>query len=610
MAPPLVSAAAALALAAGGLGLALLEKNAAPETAPGRQPLLLAPMIGVVDTCILLPGTARANALERSCTDRVQGSAAALVESTLGALQAEHSGPLRYRLGYTLPVPLLQLFRQDRDGAWVIDGERVQRLARTIRDSDRPLILYLFSTHFSSHSPLEKQLARDPDNLAQTRDGALPAGSYGGAAIYPWSLARSDNAITQRRVEAARAMLAAVCALTPDAIARVRGVSLLGELHHLFPDFQTGMGFAGAYRVSDYGAASVAGFRRFLRREFARIEDLNRVLGADYPSFAAVEPPSRDIRTEPLQRFSEHIDAFAHGSLPIAGWADAPRGALVHIYRNGEWIGKTPVDKGRQDVFAALPQLRDADIGWRFDMDFRRLRPGLHRIDVFLESAPGRSTPLGTRRIAIMDRAQSQPEALPQKPLPETTAQAGLRAHIDLPIDDSSYYYNPLVALWHGFRAQQVVDYLRFFDGVVGQSCLARTRHYTHQIMPFANPGWDANKFAVDRSLAKFSDLRLGVSLYGDAAYGRYFRLWYRRTLHHGYGVTEFHPLKALPWRQLQATIDAHAAQGADFLSVFLEPRWQGRLVERQHNAFSLDPDNPQFGSDALYRSLAQALKP
>lgn len=177
-----------------------------------------------------------------------------------------------------------------------------------------------------------------------------------------------------------------------------------------------------------------------------------------------------------------------------------------------------------------------------------------------------------------------------------------------MPVDESSYYYNPLVPLWHQFRGQQVVDYLRFFNDVVHESCLSNVPHYTHQIVPFANPSWDAHKFAIDASLREQQGIRLGVSLYGDASYGQAFGQWYRAAGHRGYGVTEFHPLKAMNTPTLQRTLDQHAARGAEFLSFFMEPRWEGKLVARGHNIFSFDPDNPQFGSDALYESMRQAL--
>ena len=619
-----VAACAALAAGAGGLALLAKHHNTPPKH---TGPMLLAPMFGTFDTCIATPtatpsagagnaATARtqdgARTLAETCTGP-NGSAAALVESTLSALQPPERAQGPYPLGYTLAVPLLQLFRATEQG-WALDTERIQRLARTVRDTQRPLILYLFSTHFATDAPLEKALATDPANLAQTRDGPMPTSQYYGAPLYNWTLARTDTPLSAYRVQATQALLTEMCRLPAQDIAKIRGVTLLGELHHLFPDFESGMGFGGSYRVTDYSPASVAGFQQFLRQEFQHIDRLNRRLGANYATFAEVQPPSRDIRTEPLQRYTEHIDSFAHGSLPIAGWAFAPRPAgappaWVHVYRNGTFIGKTPVNKGRQDVLQAKPELGDANTGWRLDMDFKQLPVGLHRIDVFLEARPGRLQALGTRRIAIMDDRQRPPAPLAQQALPASAPpDAALQAHIDWPAEQSSYYYNPLVPLWHSFRGQQVVDYLQFFQGVVKQSCLAGTPHYTHQIIPFTNPSWDENKFAIQASLRALPGMRLGVSLYGDATYGTAFSQWYASTGHPGYGVTEFHPLKAMNAPALQHTLNQHAARGAQFLSFFLEPHWQGQLVARDANMFSLSPENAPFGSAQLYQSAQRLL--
>ena len=618
--------AACAALAAGAGGLALLAKH--HSTPPKHTgPMLLAPMFGTFDTCIATPTATPSAGVGNAATARTQdgtrtlaetctgpnGSAAALVESTLSALQPPERAQGPYPLGYTLAVPLLQLFRATEQG-WALDTERIQRLARTVRDTQRPLILYLFSTHFATDAPLEKALATDPANLAQTRDGPMPTSQYYGAPLYNWTLARTDTPLSAYRVQATQALLTEMCRLPAQDIAKIRGVTLLGELHHLFPDFESGMGFGGSYRVTDYSPASVAGFQQFLRQEFQHIDRLNRRLGANYATFAEVQPPSRDIRTEPLQRYTEHIDSFAHGSLPIAGWAFAPRPAgappaWVHVYRNGTFIGKTPVNKGRQDVLQAKPELGDANTGWRLDMDFKRLPVGLHRIDVFLEARPGLLQALGTRRIAIMDDRQRPPAPLAQQALPASAPpDAALQAHIDWPAEQSSYYYNPLVPLWHSFRGQQVVDYLQFFQGVVKQSCLAGTPHYTHQIIPFTNPSWDENKFAIQASLRALPGMRLGVSLYGDATYGTAFSQWYASTGHPGYGVTEFHPLKAMNAPALQHTLNQHAARGAQFLSFFLEPHWQGQLVARDANMFSLSPENAPFGSAQLYQSAQRLL--
>ena len=581
----------------------------------GAPRLLLAPMIGVLEPCVLAPqpagGTPTAN-LDQKCIGPA-GSAAALVDSTLSALAPPGSGSLRYELGYTLPIPLLKLFKASGSD-WVVDTQAVGRLVRTIRDSERSAIVYLFSTHFSVNSPIEEALQSDPRNLSATPNGPLPRDKYYGSDIFNWTFATTDTDLTRRRVQAAQAVLAEICKLEPRQIARIKGVTLLGELHHLFPGFEGGMGFGAPYLVSDYSEASKRGFRAWLARKYPSVEQLNRELQSRWTSFDQVEPPSKDIRTTALRDFTEHIDSFAHGTLPIAGWAYVKGATLlappiVRIYRNGDLIGKAPVTLGRQDVLQAVPGLGDANTGWRFDMDFRTLPTGLHRIDVFLEDGPGTLIHLATRQVAIMDRAQQQPRPLPQKALPSSREpDAGTKAHVDLPVEQSSYFYNPLVPLWHAFRAQQVVDYLEYFATVVRGSCLADTAIYTHQIVPFTNPGWDQNKYAIDASLQKLDGIRLGVSLYGEPTYGTSFLQWLGASGHARYGVTEFHPMKAMGTREFQAVLDTHAAQGADFVSFFLEPRWDGQLLSRGHNIFSFDPRNDKFGSAQLYKAAADSL--
>jgi hypothetical protein len=584
------------------------------QTIDKGSAMVLAPMIGVIEPCILAQADSNApslNAMTTACT-APQGSAAALVESTLKGV--ENGQATRYPLGYTLPVPLLQLFRQDASGNWVIDDTTVGRLVRTVRDSPRPVVLYLFSTHFASGAPLERVLAQDPANLMHTRDGPMPEGVYGEAPIHHWTLARTDTPLTQRRIQAAQALMDALCQLPAVDIVKIKAVTLLGELHHFFPDFEAGMGFDGSYRITDYSAASVQGFRDFLRQEFGQVEKLNRLVGADYAGFDAVQPPSRDIRTEPLQRFQDHIDAYAHGSLPVTGWAytgpghdDTPR--WVHVYRNGVWAGKAPVNQGRQDVLQAKPELGHANTGWRFDLDFKHLPSGMHRLDVFLETRPGQMSAIGTRHIAVMDSKQSPPPTFAQQALPASTPlPQGMQAYLEMPREAASYYYNPLVPLWHAFRAQQVVTYLQSFNGALQPACLAKTPRYMHQIMPLTNPSWDENKFAAQASLRPLPGLHLGVSLYGDATYGQRFDRWYARSGHTGYGVTEFHPLKPMDATQVRNMLQTHAQRGAQFLSFFMEPRWQGQLVERGHNILSIDPSNALHGSDVLYRSMQEAL--
>ncbi|WP_233195146.1 beta-galactosidase [Acidovorax sp. 62] len=629
--------AASLAGALGAGGWRLHSHLTQPDgPLPRQQPMVLAPMIGVIEPCILPASSApQPDSLQTQCSN-AQGSAAALVEATLRELAStrttagvSHSAVREgWELGYTLPVPLLQLFKEQA-GGWQIDQPLVDKLARTVRDSERPVVVYLFATHFASHAPLEQALAADPRNLAQTRDGPMPAGKYYGEPVYYWNIADPEAPVNLRRREAAAAMVGALCALEPRHRSKIRAVTLLGEVHHYFPDFEQGMGFVGPYRVTDYSPASQAGFQDFLRTQFGTIEALNQAVGGSFASWEAITPPSKDIRTEPLAHFNEHIDSYAQGVLPVSGWAfraDRAPGshAQVLVYRNGELAGRTPISLSRQDVLQAKPEFGEANTGWRVDLDFRHWPAGLHRLDFYLQEDLRPLLPLGTRQVAIMDRQQATPLEqpltghLPQTATQAAPAAAAWQAHIDSPAQLSSYYYNPLVPLWHTFRAKQVARYIEAFGkAVVQPSCLHNVPTYTHQIVPFSNPGWDAQKFAVEESLAGLHNIRLGVSLYGEASYGDSFGAWYAqrqrlrapRSGPEAYGVTEFHPLKGMDATEWNKTLQAHQRRGAAFLSFFMEPRWEGQRVERGHNIFSIDPENQQFRSDALYRAAQQTLE-
>ena len=578
-----------------------------------RQPLLLAPAIGGLNACLEM--AAPEHPLEAACTGP-QGSAAARVEQALHALGPRRSADGDFTVGYTLLVPLLNLFEPDGHGGWQVDALAVGRIARTVAQVNRPVVLYLFSTHFSERAPIEPVLAEDPANLAASPAGPLPVDHYLGGPLYPWSIARTDNRITQRREQAIEAVAGALCALPPAARGRIVGINVLGEVHHLYPDFEAGMGYGSPYVLTDYSAASRQGFARYLRQRFGSVQALNAYLGARFGDFAQVEPPAKDIRRQPLDHYWQHIDATAAGSVPVGGWvhdAALPPGATawVRVYLNGALAARVPAHFVRQDVADAKPELGTARVGWRYDLRYAGLPAGRHRIDVALERATPagpRLLQLGTRHVAVMDRSQAAPRPVPlTEPLPPMAQpDARVAFWLDSPADDQSLYYNPLVPLWHAFREQQVVAYLEHFDQLLGHGCLAGVPRNTQQIYPAEQAGWDESRFASAQSLRPFGHLGLGINLYGEATWDGSFFDWLARSRQPGYSVTEFHPLRAMSATELRQVLERHREHGARTLSFFLHPPGADGSVP---NPFALDPANPAHGSDALYRAMQQVLE-
>ncbi len=577
-------------------------------------------MIGGLDNCLFVdqPDAPRVDPRYRAGCEGPNGSAAQLVEDSLEKLEPAGTSNPEFPLGYTLFVPLLRLLEPAPDGSWTVDMAAARRIARTVQSVDRPVVLYLFSDHFSTGARAEAVLARDQANFLQSPDGPLPVDAYYGAPLYPWSFARFDNGITHSRELAMRAVIDAVCELPQRAQQHVFGVTVLGETHHLFPHFESGMGYGSPYVISDYSPASQRKFKEYLERQFGSIAQLNQKLGSDYRSFAEVEPPSKDIRTQKLTRFEEHIDSFADGVLPVEGWLyaseDAGRRKLgapawVRIYRDGVQVGRVQAHLGRQDVLAAHPEFGTADVGWHLDLRFADWPPGVHRIDVMAERSDGSLVRLASRQVSVVDRHQSTPTLQPSAKLPAfQESAAGVLAHVDQPVDGASYFYNPLVPYWNLFREQQVRDYLTHFQAIAAGACIPADKIYSHQIVPFVNPGWDMTKFGIGSDLAVPATMGLGVSLYGEAAYGISFLDWYVQSGRHRYGITEFHPLKAMTSGQLGALLERHRAHGLKFLSFFLRGAGTGDQNSQGGNPFVFDPANLQFGSDVLFRSMQTVL--
>jgi hypothetical protein len=579
----------------------------------GERPLLLAPAIGELSDCLEM--AAPQAPLEAACTG-AQGSAAARVESTLQALGPRRSADGHFEMGYTLLVPLLNLFEPQGEG-WTVDAQAVRRITNTLQGVDRPVVLYLFSTHFSEQAPIEPVLAQDPANLAATPQGPLPVDRFLGTPLYPWSVARTDNAITQRREQAVRAVVDGVCALPPATRQRIAGINLLGEVHHMYPDFEAGMGYGRPYVLTDYSETSRTGFRAFLRQRFGNVAALNTYLGgAGFASFDDVEPPSKDIRRERLDHFWQHIDDAAAGTLAVGGWAhDAalPAGATpwVRVYLDGQEVGRVPARFVRQDVAEARPELDTAKVGWRYDLRLADQPLGVHRIDIALEGEGARLRRLATRHVAVMGRDQATPVPVPMRqPLPPMAApDERVQFWIDAPQDNRAVFYNPLVPLWHAFRGQQVVDYLAHFDRLLAGTCLADVPRRTQQIFPAEKAGWDGTRFASDQSLLPFGNVRLGINLYGEATYDDSFFDWLARSRQPGYSVTEFHPLRAMGADELRAVLERHRAHGARTFSFFVHPPAPGGArTQPLANPYALDPQNARYGSDALYRAMQQVM--
>lgn len=531
--------------------------------------------------------------------------------------QLEPGGPKgKVQVGYTATLELLKLYRHTPKG-WVIDDAKVTTFLDLITQVPRPVVLYLSAGHFDSQGAIVAELEKDPTNWMRLRDGTVPKLGYFNYRILPYTL-RTDASIpvNRYRFDALRYVAKRVKALPKTVQQRIVAFTLAGELHQLFPDFESGMGTFHNIRVTDYSPASVADFRRWLAAKYGSLQALQRHTGLSYSDWDAVPAPSKDIRTERLTSFGEHYDAFADGSLPLSGWLWDPQSHVqsLELFVDGLRVGPVPKGLHRLDVYRAVESITDPNVGYRVDYDYRALPAGHHiaQIVATVNSQPHllAQVPFVIGRRDKGKLPSNKPDAL--KGLPKVEGLPGLRSWLDLPRTGQDLYFNPLARDWNRFRSQQVRDFLATFHAVAQQAGLPADKLYSHQILPEVNSSWNSQLFAIGDTLDGNAPWKTGLNLYGGATNSAWVRNFLRERGIRGYGVPEFNPQQ---WKHNGVhlvAMQSHYDSGARFISPYYFSVVPNRFKDNvQHgvNRMELGPENLKDGSNLFYSAIIEFAK-
>ncbi len=550
------------------------------------------------------------------CTEANQNAASRIV-AALNRIGPVTSPSGEYVLGYTLPLPLLSFY--DRwDGGWQLDLHRIALAVRTIAEVDRPVAIYASANHFGNDvdPTLLQELAADPSNLMNTSTGPLTPDRYFAVQVYAWSLSHPNSRVEQMRRAALAAIIDDVCRLNRTARKRIVAFSVLGETHDMWPNFFSGMGYTRDPDFTDYSAASTAQFHQWLEKRFdGHIGRLNTLVDGEYASFDAVAPPSEKMQLVKPGNYLEGNDAYANGIVPIFGWAHQRDGLPVHIsvYLNGSPVASVLADMNRMDVFQAKPSVGTPNVGWRYDFDYSALPPAIYTLEIFAASTNTAPMLVAERRLVVVDRMQGQPATLPVKAgftTQGSAASVGLDAFVDSPADMTPLFYNPLARLWDAFRNDQVRYFIEGYADQVSHSCLPQGTVFEYQMTPRLYTSWNPDLMAVDASLQPDSHYSLGVSLYGGAAFGQKFFQWLKQTPRATYGVTEMHPMIALPVKDLEAMLNEHRLAGARFLAPYYISILPAPMLRFGGlSNYRIDPENPQYGSAEFYSALRDVMR-
>ena len=594
--------------------LAMLTGGAArSEGLPPRAPLTIAPVIEGLSICMEARRneTMRKGISPQSYCGQFKQDNVAMLRHVLNDLEAGGAAG-QVQVGYTLTVQLLSLYARKGD-QWVLDTQRVDDYLALVQQIDRPVVLYLAANHFDSQGPLSAELARNPDNLLQLASGKPPATSYFGYAVFPFTL-RTDDAlpVNRYRFEALRYVAGKIAALPASVQQRIVAVTLAGELHQMFPDFENGMGKFEPMATTDYHPQSVAQFRQWLAQRYGSIATLNQATGFSFSRFDEVPAPGRDIRKDKLQSFAEHYDGFAGGHVPVSGWLWSPqaRVARLMLYLDGRYVADIPLGLNRLDVYRVLPEVTTPNVGFRYDLPFDRLPPGRHVGQVVAQVGP-QQFQVSSFDLHVMARDQSMPA-----PGPRATVQrlknleqlpGGARASLDLPRQQQDVYFNPLARDWDRFRAEQVRALLARFHAEARQAGITADKLFSHQIVPQVNSTWNQQFFAVDATLGGGAPWRDGMNMYGGAVDSDWLRGFIASRGIRDYGVPEFNPQQwKLPGVHLQAMLAQYRA-GARFISpYFLSVTSDRTLRQNAVTSMEIRPDNPAEGSAAFYQAIRE----
>jgi Beta-galactosidase len=581
------------------------------------QSLLIAPFISgqyLCDEAVDNPAILDEEDAAMFCASKGK-TGGARVSAALDTIGSKTSPSGKYQLGYTLHVPLMWYFKKVGT-QWVLDTDILKANLSIISDVDRPVVVYLSENHFTDASlALRAELAQDPRNLMWTRSGPLDPDNYFNHPVIAWTLSDQSAPINVMRKQVFGAAVDAICNLPEASRKKIAAVSVLGEAHDLFPNFNDGPSFnVPSYNATDYSPVAVNGFRAWLTQKYGSITVLNHDLAASFASFAAINPPSKDIRTEQLSSFFDHIDAYAAGYIPIYGWLNDVKGRTlkVMVYLDGNQVGVAQTGLSRTDVTDAVPTIKDPNVGFRLNLDYRHIAYGIHTLEVLVSADGAAPVRLTRRNLVLVNRNQDTP---PQIPYVDTNAQdisthTSLSGNLDGPAPWASAFYNPMAQLWLEYRNQVVRNYVEQFGAMANSSCIAKDKIFSHQITPKLTGSWNGDLLAADASKLPSTQFNQGTTLYGGAAFGEAFLAMKKELGWDRYAVGEMHPVVKLDASQYLSMFDMHRTAGAAFVAPYYMSILPARLPSGSDlDRFRIAADNPRYGSDTYWQSIKDVMK-
>ncbi len=540
------------------------------------------------------------------------------ITAALDAIGPRISPSGKFQLGYTLTLPLFRYFKKV-NGNWELDSDTLSENLRTISHVDRPVVVYLSSNHFiDSGKALCRELASDSVNLMWDRNGPMRSDTFFDSSVIPWTLADQNAPVNVLRRRVFGAAIEAICSLPEVSRERIVGISMLGETHQMYSSFFGGPTFSASFSEStDYAPVAIAGFRTWLARTYKDISLLNGELEADFSSFEAVNPPSKDIKNETLDTFFDHIDASAAGIIPVYGWVHDAKGRdlIVTVHLDGNVLGAAETGLSRTDVTDAVANISNPNVGFRLNLDFRNISHGIHTLEVQVSVSGMAPLRLATQQLVLVNRRQEPSPAVnytgtSSSVLP-ITSDSSLSGALDGPQPWAPVFYNPLARLWLTYRNEVVRNYIEQFAEIAGRSCISKDLLFSHQVTPSLIGSWNGDLLGADASKLPSDYYNPGTTLYGGTAFGPAFITMKKSFGWNRYSVSEMHPIVKLTREEYLSMFEMHRTNGAVFVAPYFMYIGPTGLLSKtnEHERFRIAADNPRCGSDAYWQAIQEIMK-
>jgi hypothetical protein len=344
------------------------------------------------------------------------------------------------------------------------------------------------------------------------------------------------------------------------------------------------------------------------------VAEFNAAIAGNYTSFDEVSAPSKSIAEEKLNSFFEHIDLCAAGTVPIHGWIHDAKGRSleIEILLDGQLCGRAEMGLSRTDVTDAIPEISIPNVGYRYNLDYRGVEPGIHTLEVQIRLEGTTSLRVTRQPLVVVPRTQERPPTVEcaDRGIPSVVDDPFLSGALDGPRPWTAALYNPVARLWLEYRNHVVRDYIEGFARIAISAGVPRDKIYSHQVSPALIGSWNSDLIAADSSRLPSDLYNQGTTLYGGAAFGPAFVAMKNALGWNRYGVGELHPLVLLSDEQYDAMFEMHRTNGATFVAPYfmnISPQ-RLRAIPSEHARFQVDAENERLASNAYWRAIQRVM--